>query len=53
MQGLISEAGQVTEEEMAEPLTDSAILCAAQKVEHYEIARLRDAQRVGQSAGPR
>jgi ferritin-like metal-binding protein YciE len=38
MQGLISEAGQVTEEEMAEPLTDSAIICAAQKVEHYEIA---------------
>jgi ferritin-like metal-binding protein YciE len=38
MQGLISEAGQATEEDMVEPLTDSAIICAAQKVEHYEIA---------------
>jgi ferritin-like metal-binding protein YciE len=38
MQGLIEEAGQATEEDRAEPLTDSAIICAAQKVEHYEIA---------------
>jgi ferritin-like metal-binding protein YciE len=38
MKGLIAEAGEVTEEEMTEPLTDSAIICAAQKVEHYEIA---------------
>jgi ferritin-like metal-binding protein YciE len=38
MQGLIAEAGQITEKEMSEPLTDSAIICAAQKVEHYEIA---------------
>ncbi len=38
MQGLIEEAGQATEEDRAKPLTDSAIICAAQKVEHYEIA---------------
>ena len=38
MQGLIEEAGEVTKEDMTENLTDSAIICAAQKVEHYEIA---------------
>ncbi|HEY4361382.1 MAG TPA: ferritin-like domain-containing protein [Bryobacteraceae bacterium] len=38
MQGLIQEAGQAAKESGAESLTDSAIICAAQKVEHYEIA---------------
>jgi ferritin-like metal-binding protein YciE len=38
MKGLVEEAGEVTEEDMDESLTDSAIICAAQKVEHYEIA---------------
>jgi ferritin-like metal-binding protein YciE len=37
MQGLIEEA-QETIDEIPEPLLDSAIICAAQKVEHYEIA---------------
>lgn len=38
MHGLIEEAREAFEEDMAEPLVDSAIICAAQKVEHYEIA---------------
>jgi ferritin-like metal-binding protein YciE len=39
MKGLIAEAQQALgEEEMPDALIDSAIICAAQKVEHYEIA---------------
>jgi ferritin-like metal-binding protein YciE len=38
MQGLIEEADEAAQEEGEESLTDSAIICAAQKVEHYEIA---------------
>src|SRR6266852_2914846 len=38
MKGLIEEAQEKIDEGVAEPLLDSAIICAAQKVEHYEIA---------------
>ncbi|HUQ90208.1 MAG TPA: ferritin-like domain-containing protein [Bryobacteraceae bacterium] len=38
MKGLLTEAQEQLEEDMTEPLMDSAIICAAQKVEHYEIA---------------
>ena len=38
MKGLISEGQQTLQEDFSEPLLDSAIICAAQKVEHYEIA---------------
>jgi ferritin-like metal-binding protein YciE len=38
MRGLIEEAGEAMKEDGGEHLTDSAIICAAQKVEHYEIA---------------
>jgi len=38
MKGLIEEGKETMEEDMTEPLMDSAIICAAQKVEHYEIA---------------
>ncbi len=38
MKGLIEEAGEQLEEGLDGPLLDSAIICAAQKVEHYEIA---------------
>lgn len=38
MKGLIEEGQETVEEDLAEPLLDSAIICAAQKVEHYEIA---------------
>ncbi len=38
MKGLIAEGSETMEEDFSEPLLDSAIICAAQKVEHYEIA---------------
>jgi ferritin-like metal-binding protein YciE len=38
MRGLIEETQQAMDEGMPEPLLDSALICAAQKVEHYEIA---------------
>lgn len=38
MKGLVEEGKQTLEEDFSEPLLDSAIICAAQKVEHYEIA---------------
>jgi len=38
MKGLIEEAQETINEDAPEPLLDSAIICAAQKVEHYEIA---------------
>jgi ferritin-like metal-binding protein YciE len=38
MKGLIQEAQETIEEEMPDALRDSAIICAAQKVEHYEMA---------------
>jgi ferritin-like metal-binding protein YciE len=38
MRGLLEEADQAAQEDMPEPMTDSGIICAAQKVEHYEIS---------------
>jgi ferritin-like metal-binding protein YciE len=38
MKGLVEEAKETMEEDLSESLLDSAIICAAQKVEHYEIA---------------
>jgi ferritin-like metal-binding protein YciE len=38
MKGLITEGSETMQEDFSEPLLDSAIICAAQKVEHYEIA---------------
>jgi len=38
MKGLIAEGQETMQEDFSEPLLDSAIICAAQKVEHYEIA---------------
>jgi ferritin-like metal-binding protein YciE len=38
MKGLITETQETMDEKMSEPLLDSALICAAQKVEHYEIA---------------
>jgi ferritin-like metal-binding protein YciE len=38
MKGLIQEAQETIEEDMPDALHDSAIICAAQKVEHYEMA---------------
>ena len=38
MRGLLEEADQAAQNDMMESVTDSGIICAAQKVEHYEIA---------------
>jgi len=38
MKGLIEEGKETMEEDLSDALMDSAIICAAQKVEHYEIA---------------
>src|SRR5258706_4686694 len=38
MKGLIEEGQQTMKEDLDEPSLDSAIICSAQKVEHYEIA---------------
>jgi ferritin-like metal-binding protein YciE len=38
MKGLIEEAQEVVAKKMEDELQDSGIICAAQKVEHYEIA---------------
>ena len=38
MEGLVKEGGEVIEENMEEGLKDAALIAAAQRVEHYEIA---------------
>ena len=38
MKGLVEEGQEAIAEKMPDQLQDSAIICAAQKVEHYEIA---------------
>src|SRR5437867_12004960 len=38
MAGLIEEAEDIMKEEATEPVMDAALIAAAQKVEHYEIA---------------
>lgn len=38
MKGLIEEADEILKEEDASPMKDAAMIAAAQKVEHYEIA---------------
>jgi len=38
MEGLIEEGSEVIELEGDDPVKDAALICAAQKVEHYEMA---------------
>jgi ferritin-like metal-binding protein YciE len=38
MEGLIEEGKEILEEEMEDDVRDAALICAAQRVEHYEIA---------------
>ncbi|MFL5516469.1 MAG: ferritin-like domain-containing protein [Gemmatimonadales bacterium] len=38
MQGIVEEGKEILEEDGQEPVIDAAIIAAAQKVEHYEIA---------------
>jgi len=38
MEGLIAEGKKAIEEDMEDEIRDAALICAAQRVEHYEIA---------------
>lgn len=38
MEGLVKEGSEILDEDMEEPVKDAAIISAAQRVEHYEIA---------------
>jgi ferritin-like metal-binding protein YciE len=38
MEGLIKEGSELIKEEETSPALDAAMICAAQKIEHYEIA---------------
>ena len=38
MEGLVAEGGEVIEEDMENSIKDAALIAAAQRVEHYEIA---------------
>jgi ferritin-like metal-binding protein YciE len=38
MEGLIAEGKQIMEEHSESSMMDAALICAAQKIEHYEIA---------------
>jgi ferritin-like metal-binding protein YciE len=38
MEGLVKEGGEVIEEDMTDEIKDAALIAAAQRVEHYEIA---------------
>ena len=44
MEGLIKEGGEVAEEDYVDDARDSALIGAAQRVEHYEIAAYGTAQ---------
>jgi ferritin-like metal-binding protein YciE len=51
MKGLISEGKEAMEEELPEPFGDIAIIAAAQKVEHYEIAAYGTARALAEKIG--
>jgi ferritin-like metal-binding protein YciE len=51
MRGLIEEGGEALEEEAEEPLGDLALIAAAQRVEHYEIAGYGTARAMAEHLG--
>lgn len=51
MKGLISEGGEVLERESADELKDLALIAAAQRVEHYEIAAYGSARAFAEQLG--
>lgn len=51
MQGLIAEGAEVLEEKGEEPILDTALIAAAQRVEHYEIAAYGTARTIAESLG--
>jgi ferritin-like metal-binding protein YciE len=53
MKGLVEEGVEVMQEEASAPLADEAIIGAAQKVEHYEMAGYSSACTLAQALGKR
>jgi len=51
MEGLIEEGKEILEEDMDEEVRDAAMICAAQRVEHYEIAGYGCARTFAQQLG--
>jgi ferritin-like metal-binding protein YciE len=51
MEGLIKEGGGVAEEDYVDDARDSALIGAAQRVEHYEIAAYGTARAIAQKLG--
>jgi ferritin-like metal-binding protein YciE len=51
MRGLVEEGGEALEGDSEEPLTDLAIIAAAQRVEHYEISAYGTARAIAQQLG--
>jgi ferritin-like metal-binding protein YciE len=51
MEGLIEEGKEIMEEDMEPQLLDAALICAAQRVEHYEIAAYGCARTFAQMLG--
>lgn len=51
MEGLIAEGGEVLEEEGEDAVIDMAIIAAAQRVEHYEIAAYGTARAMAEQLG--
>ncbi len=51
MQGLIEEGKEVLEEEDKSPVIDAALIAAAQRVEHYEIAAYGTARAIAEQLG--
>jgi ferritin-like metal-binding protein YciE len=51
MEGIIEEGKSLLDEEMEEDVRDAAIICAAQRVEHYEIAGYGCARTFAQRLG--
>lgn len=51
MEGLIEEGKTILEEDMEEEVRDAAMICAAQRVEHYEIAGYGCARTFAQQLG--
>ncbi|MEX2173676.1 MAG: ferritin-like domain-containing protein [Pirellulaceae bacterium] len=51
MEGLLEEGKEILEEDMTDDVRDAAIICSAQRVEHYEIAAYGCARTFAQRLG--
>jgi len=51
MQGLVAEGGEVLDEKGEDPVIDEALIAAAQRVEHYEMAAYGTARTIAEKLG--